>query len=99
VLVGLLVGLPDGLPDGLLDDLPDGWPVASLAASPNGCGWQILQSPVTICGVLLVIGSAFFLAGLPGGCVFAFSSFQVFEFLGFRGTEFSNFNNVTNWTL
>ena len=103
----LVGGLPDGSSDGsligllalpLVGGLPDGWSVTSPAVSPNGCGWQILGSPVTICGVLLVIGSVFFLAGLRGLCfrVFQFSSFRVF---GFQGTGFSNFNNVTNWTL
>jgi len=59
--------------------LARGWPVRSLAASSHGCAWHKLWSPVTICGVLLVIGSVFFLAGFCG-CVLRFGVFKFSSF-------------------
>ena len=73
----------------LVGCLPDVWPVASLAARPHGCAWHKLWSPATICGVLLVIGSVFFLAGFCG-CVLRFGVFKFSSFWvsGFRVLKF-----------
>jgi len=65
----------------------------SFAARHNSCGSQIYLSPVTICGVLLVMLRNFF------GRAARLSSIRGFRVSRVRVLGFANSKNLTGWSL
>jgi len=72
----------------------------SFVARHNGCDSQIYLSPVTICGVLVMLRNFFGrvarLSSIRGFRVFGFSGFRV---LGVRVLGYANSRNLTGWSL
>jgi len=64
----------------------------SFAARHNGCDSQIYLSPVTICGVLVMLRNFF-------GRVARLSSIHGFRVSGVRVLGYTNSRNLTGWSL